>query len=95
MKFGFQNYTVIIPINNSYIKFNNNKINSVQIYNIAQNYRILHKIVHPVSQRKLTISKYRHIQKLRHRKQYDSSKRCRYVHNFQYTKLNLSDCNGL
>jgi hypothetical protein len=44
MKFGLQNYTVIIPTENSYIKFNN-MINSLQIHDIAQNYRILHEVI--------------------------------------------------
>jgi hypothetical protein len=35
MKLGLQNYAVIISIDNSFIKFNNNKINSLQIYDIA------------------------------------------------------------
>jgi hypothetical protein len=45
MKLGLQNYAVIIPVGNSYIKFNNNKIKSLQTYDITQNYRILHKAV--------------------------------------------------
>jgi hypothetical protein len=45
MKQGLQNYAIIIPNDNSYIRFNNNKINSLQTYDIAQNYRILHKAV--------------------------------------------------
>jgi hypothetical protein len=45
MKLGLQYYAVIIPNVNSYIKFNNNKTNSLQTHDIAQNYRILHKEV--------------------------------------------------
>jgi hypothetical protein len=56
MKLGLQNYAVIIPIKISYIKFNN-KINSLQIYDIAKNYRILHKVVQCLPQHNLTISK--------------------------------------
>jgi hypothetical protein len=50
MKLVIQNYAVIIPTDISYIKFNNNKINSLQTYGIAQNYRILHKAVQRLSQ---------------------------------------------
>jgi hypothetical protein len=37
MKLELQNYSIIIPIENSYIKFNNNKENSLQTYGIEQN----------------------------------------------------------
>jgi hypothetical protein len=50
MKLGLQNYVIIIPTDNSYIKFNNNKINSLQTYDIAQNYRVLHEVVQCWSQ---------------------------------------------
>jgi hypothetical protein len=30
MNLGLLNYTIIIPIDNSYIKFNNNKIDNLQ-----------------------------------------------------------------
>jgi hypothetical protein len=36
MKLGFQNYAVNITIDNSYIKFNNNKINSLQTYDTTK-----------------------------------------------------------
>jgi hypothetical protein len=42
---GLQNYAIIISTDNSHIKFNNNKINSLQTYDTAQNYRIVHKAV--------------------------------------------------
>jgi hypothetical protein len=45
MKLGLQIYAIIIPTQNSCIRFNTNKINSLQKYNNAQNYRILHKEV--------------------------------------------------
>jgi hypothetical protein len=45
MKRGLQSYAVIVPSENSYIRFNNNKINSLQTYDIAQTYRILHEVV--------------------------------------------------
>jgi hypothetical protein len=44
MKLAVQNYAVNIPTENSYIKFDK-KIDSLQRYDIAQNYRILHKVV--------------------------------------------------
>jgi tRNA C32,U32 (ribose-2'-O)-methylase TrmJ len=68
MKLGLQNYAITIPIDKSYVKFNNNKINSLQIYEISQNYRILHQVVQRLSQHNLKISNHRHIQKLRQRK---------------------------
>jgi hypothetical protein len=43
MKLVLQNYAIIISIENSCIKFNN-EINSLQRYDTAQNYRILHKM---------------------------------------------------
>jgi hypothetical protein len=78
MKLGLQNYAVIIPVDNSYIKFNNNNINSLQTYYIAQNYRILHKVVQCWCQHKLKMSNHRHIQKLL--KEYDLNKTCKYIH---------------
>jgi hypothetical protein len=53
MKLVLHNYSVFIPSDNSYIKFNNNKINSLQAYDNAQNFRILHKVVQRLSQRNL------------------------------------------
>jgi hypothetical protein len=47
MKPGLQNYAVVIP--KQFIKFNNKKINSLQIYDAAQNYRLLHKVVQRLS----------------------------------------------
>jgi hypothetical protein len=41
MKMALQNYAVIIPIENSGIKFNSDKVNSLQSYNIAQYNRTL------------------------------------------------------
>jgi hypothetical protein len=58
MKLEPQNYAVIVPTVKSYIKFNNNKINSLQRSGFAQNYRILHKLVQRLSKHKLT-SKFR------------------------------------
>jgi hypothetical protein len=68
MKLGLQNYAIIIPTDNSYSKFNNNMINSLQIYDIAQNYRILHKVVQRLSQHNPKMSKDRHIKKPHRRK---------------------------
>jgi hypothetical protein len=47
---------------------NNNKINSLQIYDTAQNYGILHKVVQRLSKHNLIIWKYRHIKNLNQRK---------------------------
>jgi tRNA C32,U32 (ribose-2'-O)-methylase TrmJ len=69
MKLELQNYAVFIPTDNSYIKFNNSKISSLQTYDTAQNYRILHKAVQRFSQHNLKMSNHRHIQKLRQRNQ--------------------------
>jgi aspartate/glutamate racemase len=64
MKLWFRNYTVIIPTENK-IYHINNKVNSLQTFDIAQNYRILHKVVQRLSQHNLSISNHHHIQKLR------------------------------
>jgi hypothetical protein len=37
------------------------KLNSLQRYNTAQNYRILHRVVQRLSQHNLKISRHRHI----------------------------------
>jgi hypothetical protein len=42
-KTGVQNYAVIIPIKSSCIERNNKKLTSLQRYEIALNYKILHK----------------------------------------------------
>jgi hypothetical protein len=47
IKLGLQNYAAI-PTVTSCIKFNNNKINSLQKYHIAQNYRNLCKVLQHV-----------------------------------------------
>jgi hypothetical protein len=65
MKLEIQNHAIKIPIDNSYIKFNNNKINSLQIglYDTAKNYGIPHKVVQRLSQLNLKMSNRRHIKK--------------------------------
>jgi hypothetical protein len=68
MKSGLQNYAVIMPIGSSCVKFNSNNISSLQRYDIAQNYGILHEVVQRLSQHNLKMSNHRHIQKLRQRK---------------------------
>jgi hypothetical protein len=68
MKRGLHSYAVIVPTENSYIRFNNNKINSLQTYDIAQTYRILREVVQGFPQLNIKISNHRHIQKLRQRK---------------------------
>jgi hypothetical protein len=45
MKQRLQKYASIIPMENSCIRLNSNRVNSLQMYDIAQNYRILHKVV--------------------------------------------------
>jgi hypothetical protein len=60
MKLGLQNYVVIIPIDNSYIKFNNNMITSLQKYVIAQN-----NTIKGLSQHDLKMPNHFHIQKIR------------------------------
>jgi hypothetical protein len=67
MKLGLQNYVFIMSIENSYMQFNNNEINSLQRYD-AQNYRILHKVVQRFSEPNFKISNHHHIQKLHKRK---------------------------
>jgi hypothetical protein len=49
MKFGLENYAIIMPIQKSCIKFNNNMLDSLQRYEIAQNYRTLHRVVQHLS----------------------------------------------
>jgi hypothetical protein len=66
MQWGLQNY-VIIPTENIYIKFKIKKKNSLQLYDIAENYRILHKVVRRLYQHNPKISKYHHIQNLSQR----------------------------
>jgi hypothetical protein len=64
---GLHNYAVITPVENTYItyiKFNN-KVNTLQVYDSAQNYRILHKAVQHLSQHNLKVLKYCRTQKLR------------------------------
>jgi hypothetical protein len=65
MKLGLQNYAVFTPIGNSCIKFNDNKVNSLQKYDNTQHYRILHKVIQSLSQHNLNISKHHHSQRLR------------------------------
>jgi hypothetical protein len=55
MKLGLQNYAVTIPIERSCIKFN--KLNSLQTYGIARNYRILHRVLKRLSQHNLKLRK--------------------------------------
>jgi hypothetical protein len=55
---GLQSYAVIMPIENG-LKFN--KLNSLQIYDTAQSYRILHRVDKRLSQHNLKISHHPHI----------------------------------
>jgi hypothetical protein len=63
MKLELQNYAVIIWTEISNIKFNSNNVNSLRIYDTAQNHRILLYVVQGLYQHNLKISKYRHIEK--------------------------------
>jgi hypothetical protein len=42
MKLVFHNYATIKLMENSCVKFSNEKSNSLQRYDISQNYRIMH-----------------------------------------------------
>jgi hypothetical protein len=79
----------------TYVKFNINKLNSLQTYDISQNYTILHKVVQLLSQHNFKISNHRHTQKLLQKNNTDSNKTSRYVHDLHCTKRDLSDkkCN--
>jgi hypothetical protein len=55
MILGLHNYAIIVPIENRCIIFYNNKINSLQKYDIPKNYRIKHKAVQLLSQHNLKI----------------------------------------
>jgi hypothetical protein len=68
-----------MPIENNCIKFNNNKINSLQRCDFVQNYRILQKVVQRLFQHNRKTSNHHHIQELRQRNS-DSNKTCMYVH---------------
>jgi hypothetical protein len=78
MKVGLKKYAFIISNDNRCIKFKNNKINTLQPYDIAQNYRIL-KVVERLSRHNL---KFRTtaIFKRSVRENKDSNKTCRYAH---------------
>jgi hypothetical protein len=67
MYLGLKNYAVIMTIEKSCIKFNK-KINSLQRYDSARNYIILHRVVQCFSQHNPNLSRRRHIKKLRQRK---------------------------
>jgi hypothetical protein len=60
MKLGLRNYTVIMSNEKSCIKFNNNRLNSLQSYDIAQNYTVLHRMIQRLFQHKLKILHHRH-----------------------------------
>jgi len=62
---GLNNYVVIMPIEYRCIKLNNNKVNSLQVYDIAQNCRILRSGGSAFVPNSLKISHYHHIKKLR------------------------------
>jgi hypothetical protein len=72
----------------------NSKMNSLQIYDIDKNHRILHKVVQHLSQHNLTILKCRHTQKAPSKKIMIVIKRVGMSMIFQCTKLNLPKSNG-
>jgi hypothetical protein len=47
MKLGLRYYAVVMSIEKSCIRFNNNRINSLERYDTAQNYKVLHKAFVP------------------------------------------------
>jgi hypothetical protein len=49
-----------MPIEKSYTKFNN-KLSSLQNYDVAENYRILHKVIQRLSQHNPKILHHHHI----------------------------------
>jgi RNA-splicing ligase RtcB len=55
MKLKLQNYVVIMAIEKSYIKFNNNKMKCLQSYDTAQTQKIVHKVVQRLSEHNLKI----------------------------------------
>jgi hypothetical protein len=55
------NDAVIMPSEKNCIKFNNSKLNSLQSYDTAQNYRILHRVDLCLSQHSFKISDDCHI----------------------------------
>jgi hypothetical protein len=54
-KWGLQNYAIIIPIENISIRSSNKELNSLQGHDIAQNYRILHRVVQRLFKHNLKI----------------------------------------
>jgi len=68
MKLGLWKHAVIMPMESSCVKFNNNKLHSLRRYNIAQSYIILHSVVQRLSEHNLKISLHNHIQELTQRK---------------------------
>jgi hypothetical protein len=84
MKLGLPNYAVNITIGNSYIKLNNNKINSLQRHGIAQNYRNLHNVVQRLSQRNLKMSNHLSV-----KENNDSNNTWRHVHDLSTYKTSF------
>jgi hypothetical protein len=71
IKLGFKNYAIIMPIDIYCrpIKFDN-KLNSMQRYDIPQYYRTLHREVQRLYKHNLKISHHGYIEKIRQRKQW-------------------------
>jgi hypothetical protein len=66
MRLELQNYTVVNANEDICMKFNNNKINSLQRNDIAQDYIIVYKVGQHLSQHNLRISNRLHIQQQQH-----------------------------
>jgi glutathione peroxidase-family protein len=75
----------VMPIENSCNKFNNNKINCLQRYDITENYKILHKVVQHLYQHNLKIVNYHCIQ-ISVKETNDWNKTCRYVHDVSLSR---------
>jgi hypothetical protein len=58
---GLQNYAFNMPNAKESIKFNNNKLISLQMYDTTQSYRTIHRVVKRLSKHILNISHHRRI----------------------------------
>jgi predicted component of viral defense system (DUF524 family) len=94
MKLGLQNYAIIIPTDKSYVKFNNNKINSSQIH--MQFHKITEFYTNKFSVCPNITSKFRitAVFKSCVKENNDSNETCRYDHYLSLGETSLSKCNG-
>jgi hypothetical protein len=82
-----------MPIKISYIKHNINQINSLQMYDTAQNYKVLHRLDKRLAQNSLKISNHGHIHKVRQKTMIQIKLVGKSII-FHWIKLNLSNkCN--